>query len=330
MKCSICNAENPSDAKSCHQCGFSLSLTQPAWPDFPTVEIPEPVAAPVWPDLPEVGVPPSPSEPVWPEVDASTGVESDGFGFVVDVVDGEEETVAVLTEPPDQAFDDDQLARSHIARGFEAIRKGLDDQAKWEFEQARDLADNPEIVQMAQAQLSELLHPSVEIVREQAPSRPAQPRVVRPIPARKPTPPPTPIPTQIKDIDWDALVRIGLVLGLVNSLLTGLGAVLCLGLVFSPAVGFLSGWLAAGRVGTARKHGQASNVTPAIIVGGITGLGGWLGGIIGHPIWVASASTSTADPVAVGFVVACAPGILYILLAVIASVFGWRIVRKSS
>lgn len=323
MKCSICNAENPSDAKSCHQCGFSFSLTQPTWPDFPTVEIPEPVEAPQWPELPDAGVSPTPLEPIWPETDVRVSVES----IEVEPIADSEELVAAAPALPS---DDDQLARSHIARGFEAIRKGLDEQAKWEFEQARDLADSPDIVQLAQAQLSELVHPSVETAQP-APPRPAQPRPIRPVPPRKPAPPP--IPTQIRNVDWDPLVRIGLITGLLNGVLTGCGAVVCLGLVFSPAVGFVSGWLAARRVSTTstiRRNDQSSDTIPALIVGGITGLGGWLGGVIGHPIWVASTSTSTADPAAVGLVVACAPGILYILLSIVASVFGWRTARKSS
>ncbi|MCP4538922.1 MAG: zinc ribbon domain-containing protein, partial [Chloroflexi bacterium] len=319
MKCSICNAENPSDAKNCHQCGFSFSLTQPTWPDFPTVEIPEPVAAPIWPDLLEAQVPTTPSEPIWPETDAAANIESVKIESVLDVVEDKKEFVSeplqlsdqssddqqpswlqpirpLYPQPLDQPSDDDHMARSHIARGFEAIRKGLDEQAMWEFEQARDLADSSDIVDMAQAQLSELYHPSVEVVEEQAPPRQVPPRVVRPIPARKPTPPPTPIPIQLKDTDWDTLVRIGLVMGLVNGLLTGCGAVLCLGLVFSPVVGFVSGWMAARKQSTAHKDDQLKNVSPAVIVGGITGLGGWLGGIIGHPIWVASTSDSAVEP----------------------------------
>jgi hypothetical protein len=334
MKCSICNAENPPDAKSCHQCGFSLSLTQPTWPDFPTVEIPEPVAAPQWPELPDTGAPSAPLEPIWPDTDVRVSVE-----------DIEIEPIAISEElvpmAPTLSSDDDELARSHIARGFEAIRKGLDEQAKWEFEQARDLADSPDIVQLAQAQLSGLGHPSVETapepvpppveIAQPAPPRPAQPRPIRPVPPRKPTPPP--IPTQIRNIDWDPLVRIGLAMGLLNGVLTGCGAIFCLGLMFSPAIGYVSGWLAArraGTTGTIRQKDQSSDTLPALVVGGITGLGGWLGGVIGHPIWVASTSTSTADPAAVGLVVACAPGILYILLSIVASVLGWRAARKSS
>ena len=333
MKCSICNAENPPDAKSCHQCGFSFSLAQPTWPDFPTVEVPEPVGSPQWPELPETGVPPTPSEPIWPETDALVNIESVEVESVLDIVGDEEETVAAAPHSPDRPTDDDQLARSHIARGFEAIRKGLNDQAEWEFEQARDLADSPEIARMAQAQLDELHRPPVEAAQEQALPKQVQPWVIRPIPHRKPPPSPTPIPIQIRNTEWDPLVRIGLILGLLNGILTGCGAVVCLGLIFSPAVGFVSGWLAARRAsttGTTRQNDQSSGMIPALVVGGITGLGGWLGGIIGHPIWVASTSTSTADPVAVGLVVACAPGILYILLSIVASVSGWRIARKSS
>jgi hypothetical protein len=117
-------------------------------------------------------------------------------------------------------------------------------------------------------------------------------------------------------------------MGLLNGVLTGCGAVVCFGFLVSPASGFVAGWLAARKdstTDTTRKNGQSSNITPAVIVGGITGLGGWLGEVIGHPIWMASTSSSGADPIATGLFVACVPGMLYILLAIVASVFGWRI-----
>jgi hypothetical protein len=117
-------------------------------------------------------------------------------------------------------------------------------------------------------------------------------------------------------------------MGLLNGVLTGCGAVACFGFLVSPASGFAVGWLTARKdstTDTARKNGQSSNMIPAVIVGGITGLGGWLGEVIGHPIWVASTSSSGADPIAMGLLFACVPGMLYILLAIVASVFGWRI-----
>ena len=325
MKCSICNTENPPDATSCQQCGFSFSLSQPSWPDFPTVEVPEPTAVPEWPELPETKASPASPKPVWPVDDALVpSIESIEIESVTDQVEIKEEIAVAEPPPSDQPSDDDQLARSHIARGFEAIRKGLDDQAKWEFEQARDLADDTEIVRMARAQLAGLHSTPVETTQERAHPRQVQPRQPPPTFPRKPTS----SPIQISNVDWDTTVRFGLILGLLNGVLTGCGAVACFGFLVSPAAGFIAGWLAARKDSTAdtvRKNDQSSNVIPAIIVGGITGLGGWLGEIIGHPIWVASTSTSSADPFATGLFVACVPGIPYILLAIVASVVGWRV-----
>ena len=277
MKCSICNAENPPDAKSCHQCGFSLSLSQPTWPDFPTVEVPEPTDIPQWPELPGTEAFPVPPEPIWPGDDALVSIESVKVESVADMVEDKEEAATVDIPPPDRPSEDDELARSHITRGFKAIREELYDQAKWEFEQARDLADDPVIVHMAQAQLSEL-YSRPKAAPEQAPPRQAQPRPIRPIPLRRPSPPSAPI--QIRSIDWDTAVRLGLIMGVLNGVLTGCGAVACFGFLVSPASGFVAGWLTARKdstTDTARKNGQSSNMIPAAIVGGITGLGGWLG-----------------------------------------------------
>ncbi len=194
MKCSICDTENPADATSCRQCGFSLG--QPAWLDSPTVEIPELVVDTEWLDIPETAPTVTPSMPAWLTDDApTTGVEPITVESIT-VEPAEVEPVAVEIEaakmppayvpPPTPPTQDDRLARTHIARGFEAIRKNLYDQAKWEFEQARDLADDPEITEMAQEQLGELANTRMEAAqgRERARLRQAQPRPApRPAPA---------------------------------------------------------------------------------------------------------------------------------------------------
>jgi hypothetical protein len=316
MKCSICNTENPPDAKSCQQCGFSFSISQPAWPDLPTVEIPEPTITIQWPELPGMELSPMP------------GIERVEIEIprVEDKLEIQEEAVAAEPAPSDQpSEDDDQLARAHLARGFEAIRTGLPEQAQWEFEQARDLADSEDIVHMAQAQLAGLRAEQAELAElppipfEVRPAAPPTPRQIRPL--ERPAAPPA--FSQIQALDWRPLMRIGLMLGLVNSVLTGCGAVTCLGFLLSPASGFVAGWLAARSSGAARQNDQSSNTMPAIIVGGITGLGGWLGEVIGHPIWMASTSTS-ADPLATGVFVACTLGAMYIPLAIVGSVLGWK------
>jgi hypothetical protein len=243
---------------------------------------------------------------VWSDSDASaTDVES-----IEEEERAEVEISQVDAFSPALPSDDDELARLHIARGFEAIREGLPDQARWEFEQARDLADDMDIVRAAQAQLDEMSGKTAKVARRQA----------RPIEKR----PPQIIPSQLESTDWNPTVRIGLAVGVLNGVLIGCGAVFCLGFFLAPLLGFAAGWLTARRASTVRGEGQSPGAIHAIVAGGITGLGGWLGEVIGHPIWLASLNGSRSDPVAIMLFVACVPGVLYILLAVAASALGWN------
>jgi hypothetical protein len=311
MKCSICGAENPPDAKSCHQCGFSFDLGQSTWPDFPTIEVPKPIDVPTWPEFPEAEVPSVPSEPVWRGGDAPVRIES-----------AKAEPVAEAVE------DDDQLARSHIARGFEAIREGLYDQAKWEFQQACDLADDPEIVRLAQAQLSELSSPAVEVAQQPAPPSQVQPRPMRP---REPAPRPTTV--QIGNVDWNSVVGVGLAMGVLNGVLTGCTAPFCAGFLLSPVFGFVAGWLAM-RNKTRATHAvhrtdQTSDVIQAIAAGGIAGLGGWLGQVIGYPIWWGSLSVTQDSSLTLPFI-ACVTGGFYIPMSAALGALGWRLGRRNA
>ena len=316
MKCSICNAENPPDATSCHQCGFSFGLGQPVWPDFPTVEVPEIDDVVQWPEeFPEIEAPPVLSGPeiAWPEDNVlTTSIEIEPTPPLhSDVVT--EETPTPEAEYPS----DDELARSHIARGFEAIRKGLLDQAQWEFEQARDLADNMNIVRMAQAQLDELYEPTRPPIPEQI-----QPtgELVQPFPVSAKR-----VPKKDKSVsvptDWNPAIRLGSIMGALNGVLTGLGAVLCSGLFFSPLFGFIAGRQVARQT---NKTSQPPSAAHALIAGGITGLGGWLGEVIGHPIWLAFTGDLQDPFLATMLFVACVPGTFYILIAIVASFLGWR------
>ena len=316
MKCSICNTENPSDATACQQCGFSLSLSQPAWPDFPTVEIPEPAAFPEWPELPEVKTESLPAipEPAWHEIQGDTPAISTKDVEPEAKLEAEVETqVETETEPvallPSSYPSDDALARTHVARGFEAIREGLIDQARWEFEQARDLADSTDISRLAQAQLGELL-----------PREPASlmPERVRPI--RRPSPRPT--LDQVRATDWKPTLRIGATLGVINGVCTGCTAVFCLGFVLSPFLGFITGLLVA------RSHSdtaaQPVGIIHAIAAGGITGLGGWLGQAVSYPVWTTSIfDTLDIQNDATTLVCITFLGMLYIPMTIALSALGW-------
>jgi hypothetical protein len=336
MKCSICDAENPPGATSCQKCGFSLSFSQPTWPDFPSVEIPEPSPLPEWPDITEaeVKLPAEPPIPTWPGLadDAPTSAitkESDveaepsplpSTGATIEdphieeIVYPDPSTEGSLTaDIPSPGYpSDDELARTHIARGFEAIREGLVEQARWEFEQARDLADGEDIVRLAQAQLSGLSpgHEAAQIV--QAPVRP----MVKP--------PPRPAPGGISLIDWKTTLRIGALMGIINAVCASCTAVFWLDFLLSPFLGFVTGLLIARN--KAYFPRQPKDVVHAIAAGGITGLGGWLGQAISYPIWTTSI-LNTLDAQNDSATLACMTfiGMLCVPMTIALSALGWKL-----
>jgi len=344
MKCSICNTENPAGATSCRQCGFSLS--QPAWPEFPTIEIPEPAADIEWPDLPETALPVAPSAPAWPADDIlTTSIEP------IEIEIEKPKPPPVRVPPPAPPTQDDRLARTHIARGFEAIRESMYDQAKWEFEQARDLADDPEITEIAQEQLGDLANTRMEAAqgRERArlrqaqprpaprptPPRPAQPRPtppkpVRPIqPTRQKRPIPPAVPIQTGSIAWGIVVRTGLIAGVLNGVLTGCTAPFCIGFLLAPASGFIAGlWIARNK--TLTRDGQPSTAIPSAVAGGIAGFVGWLGQVIGYPVWLNSLSTTQSNTESLLAFTACVTGGVYIPVSAALGALGWRLGRKKT
>ncbi len=337
MKCSICNTENPPDAKSCQQCGFGLSLGQSAWPDFPTVEIPEPSIDIEWPELSQPETPQAPSIPAWPQDDALA-------------IDVESIELKPATPPPPPALpsQDDQTARSHIARGFTAIRENMYEQAKWEFEQARDLADDPEIIHMALVQLAELKGATMDAAQAQVrepprqtpptpaplsptppgpapPRRSSPPRVIRPIRTTRPA-----IPTPMRNIDWRAVMRTGLIIGVVNGVLTGCTAPFCIGFLLAPAFGFVAGWSMARAEARATNYGQAPTATSAAVAGGIVGFVGWLGQVIGYPVWLNSLSTVQSDTETLSAILGCITLSSYIPMSAALSGLGWWVGSKKS
>lgn len=324
MKCSICNAENPPEATSCHQCGFSLSLSQPAWPDFPTVDVPEPVDVPQWPEVPQIDIPLPPEEPVWPESGDFTtpaGDADDGEPGVPEVVESHiaQPPIDADVAPPGEPSDD-ELARFHITRGFEAIREGLLGQARWEFEQARDLADDVDIAHMAQSQLDSLVKTTAEPVGEQA----------RQVGRRPSASTPLSIAIGSGAMDWQLVVRIGVIVGVLSGVLTGCSAAVCLGLLLVPLSGFVAGWVLARRGASvhpaADRDSQVAEIVQAVVVGAIAGAGGWLGQVIGYPIWLASLYESGSEP-QLWLFVACVSG-AFVPLAAATSVLGWRVAAR--
>jgi hypothetical protein len=301
-----------------------LTLSQPAWPDFPTVDIPKPVDTPVWPQVPPIDGPHPPEEPVWPESDGLTKTAGDAAEQrlgIPDVVESPtpQPPVDVDVAPPGEPSDD-ELARFHISRGFEAIREGLLGQARWEFEQARDLADDVDIVHMAQSQLDSLVKTTTEPVRERA----------RPVGGRPSAS--TPISVALRDeaVDWLSVVRIGVIAGVLTGVLTGCSAIVCLGFVLVPVSGFVAGWVLARRRAGVRpavdRDSQVAEAIQAIVVGAIAGACGWLGQVIGYPIWLASFYESESEP-QMWLFVACVAG-AYLPLAAATSVLGWRIAAR--
>jgi hypothetical protein len=274
--------------------------------------------------VPQINIPPPPEELVWPESSDLAMPVGDADERRTSVPD----VVASPTARPPVGVDvapagepsDDELARFHISRGFEAIREGLLGQARWEFEQARDLADDVNIVHMAQSQLDSLVKTPTEPVREQA----------RPAGKRLSTPPPLPITLRDEAVDWQSVVRIGVVVGVLSGVLTGCSAIVCLGFLLVPVSGFVAGWVLARRRAkvrpTADQDGQVSEIVQAVVVGAIAGAGGWLGQVIGYPIWLASFYESGSET-QMWLFVACVSG-AFVPMAAATSVLGWRIAAR--
>jgi hypothetical protein len=288
MKCPICNTENEPDATTCAECGFGLTLSQPAWPDPPAVPRIHPTEGARWPEPHEVEVPEPSLQADW---------EDDGSA----VAQFQEAAFTPIEPPAAPVFDqDDQLARVHIERGKEAIQEDLLDQARWEFKQARDLADDQQIVEQAKEQIRQL-------------RRPAAPPADEPPPQRQAAPSPSSAAAFALET-----TRLGLRVGLLNAVLTGLGAAFCLGLLFSPFLGFLAGRSTIRRTA---KQGEPVKLVNAAIVGAMVGMGGWLGEMVGHPIWLAV--TADVTPLlSTNLFSSCFLGIFYLFLSIFFSVIG--------
>ena len=132
MKCSICNLDNPAGAETCSRCGFSLSLSQIVWPDAPQIEVPRAAERP--------SGPPAVEPPAHPPPEAPASTPGDPLPAP---------PVAARAAPTDQVAQtawEAQMAYEHVVRGFQAIRQERREQARWEFEQARDLAEDSRLL----------------------------------------------------------------------------------------------------------------------------------------------------------------------------------------
>ncbi len=311
MKCPICNFENQPSATRCEKCGYGF--IQVTWPEAPALEFPQPE----WltPSGPGLEIPTTPAAAIPPA----------------------EEAVGEPVEP--EIPSDDELARMHISRGLEALRQGLVDQAYREFEQARQLAKNLDIVRMAEAQLRELqqraglpedlatsaesfmerLEQKLEQRRSEKDELPKKAREevleIKPGLATSPAQVAArPAPAIPGAPDLRLALSTGLVIGMINGVIAGCGAVVCLGFLVSPVLGLAAGWLAAQGMG--RK-----SPLQGIVAGAITGLVGWLGEVVGYAAWSSSKDASTSlDALPT---VACLT-LLYIPASAVAGLVGWR------
>jgi hypothetical protein len=199
--------------------------------------------------------------------------------------------------------DNNALARSHIADGVRAMRAGSPEQAQREFEQALDLTDDPVIVRSAQKQLRQLSRARDKAAR---------------LPVTLKTPPPQPV-VPVEGDGWIPAAQLGLIIALVNSLLTGCGALLCVGLVFTPFFGFIAGWWVARQ---AKENERTANTGHALLAGTLVSLGGWLGQVVGNFLWFSSSEELTNSEL---IFLACCVGSVYIATTLASSALGYKL-----
>lgn len=275
-KCPICSTQNAPDATTCKQCGFSLSLSGTLWPDSDPDDILEEQDTPPAAKAQAVEATLPPPEPAPPKQEAVKTV------------------------------DHDALARTHISKGFQAVRAKSYRQARREFERARDLTQDPAIANMAQTQLDEL-----DKAQEQA----------RPKPAPRPAPAPKPTTSPVEALDWMAAAHVGLIISLIGGILSVCGAAFYVGIVITPVCGFIAGWWTARQ---AEREARPTLISHGLIAGAVVSLGGWLAQMIGYVIWMRMVpeiefSTSTF------ICVSCMCGTIYTTLTIPLSALGWKL-----
>ena len=323
--CPICNTANPPEETSCTKCGFSLGLSRADWPTFPTIEMPEVAGKIQWPESQ------APLPPVIPPAAPEQAPVSPGSG---EIAPGPISSYG----PP--LSEDDRMARRHIDRGLEALRQGLDEQARWEFEQAGDLADDQDIATLAQQHLSELVTraPAAPLPAVEAP--PPQPAPAKARPSRAPRskvrttsrtrqrttyrPMAKAAPDRASQFEafpagWEQTATLGAIVAMVGGLLAIVGATSCLGVGSMAAAGFGAGVLIANRDKAIRgcRRGDAFH---AMVAGAITGLGCWIGHVVGADARIVTDGSSWTHLIWP----ACLAGVLHIPAAIGLSVAGWK------
>jgi hypothetical protein len=184
------------------------------------------------------------------------------------------------------------------------MRAGSPGQAQLEFEQALDLTSDPAIARSAQKRLRELAGELDEAAR---------------LPVQLEAPPAQPAASLPGNLGWISALRLGLVFGFINSVLTGCGAVFCVGFVFAPLLGLTAGWRVAKQ---AQENGWPTQVAHALLAGALVGLGGGLGQLIGYPVWLANLPDQEFD--STFQCVTCCLGTTYIALTLTLSALGWK------
>jgi hypothetical protein len=268
MKCPICNEDNVQDLTTCQRCGFGLVLAVPPWPDASVLSFPEEYSMPQRTDSidPVANVELSQLGPqlTWPEKVAIDGVDIEQPEAEIPVAEARTQELAAESE--------DALARAHIERGIEALREQMFDQARWEFEQARHLADDLEVVRMAEARLDDLRSIIDREVQERLSS--IRPRSSSAPPSSPPVLPIVPAASSGTLVDWTRALRASVVFGLVAAILAALSGGGCIGIFATPVLALFAGIVAGAR-------GSRLNVNSGV-AGALVGLGGGLGGAVGR------------------------------------------------
>ena len=324
--CAICGTENSDEAHNCRQCGFSLEAGESLKStQFPTIEIPQISTDSLWADIPSIEMPTETSleMPTVPPIPTPGGQVGPLEGDETSSVEAEADADAEVES-------DDELAREHIRRGFEALRAGLVKQAIWEFEQADNLADDDEVIRLARSQLRNLLSSSDTPL----------PQVIQPLVrttiahdtsgSTYTSPAPSSTWKDLVDIrpevlaNWKTILRFGVLVALAVAIFAGCSAIFCLGFVLTPGIAFMVGRWVAGQQ-KKDENMAPSGILPAIVLGAIVGLGGWLGHMVGYSSWYLSGSSSaSANLEPVTSVLSCFSTGWYIPSGMALSVIGWR------
>jgi hypothetical protein len=132
-------------------------------------------------------------------------------------------------------------------------------------------------------------------------------------------PPPQPAVVPVEGDGWIPAAQLGFIIALVNSVLTGCGALICVGLVLTPLFGFIAGWWVARQ---AKENERTSSTGHALLAGALVSLGGWLGQVAGNFLWFGSSEELSNSQL---LFVACCAGSIYIATTLASSALGYKL-----